>query len=178
MVPYVEVVGIFWQEMNTASVSALACVSMVSAADMLYSLQSGSFRFFFHHIFSWGVLTGLLVCFGARRNKSCLFEEFEKARGLLMKQKNPEACWKVRWCWTCLSAQDTRCQFRKSATSGQGNVHELCLKKVSCLKLQKTRPRKRTHGFKKFQWKNMLFTLNIHTLPTNKKTRISIWIKK
>lgn len=136
------------------------------------------FSLFFHHIFSWGVLTGLLVCFGARRNKSCLFEEFEKARGLLMKQKNPEACWKVRWCWTCLSAQDTRCQFRKSATSGQGNVHELCLKKVSCLKLQKTRPRKRTHGFKKFQWKNMSFTLNIHTLPTNKKTRISIWIKK
>lgn len=77
---------------------------------------------FFHHIFSLGVLTGLLVCFGARRNKSCLFEEFEKARGLLMKQKNTEACWKVKGYWMCLSAQDTRCQFRKSAISGQGNV--------------------------------------------------------
>lgn len=82
-------------------------------------VQSGSFRFFFHHIFSPGVLTGLLVCFGARRNKSCLFEEFEKARGLLMKQKHPEVCWKVKGSWMCLSAQDTRCQLRKSAISGQ-----------------------------------------------------------
>lgn len=85
-------------------------------------VQSGSFRFFFHHIFSPGVLTGLLVCFGARRNKSCLFEEFEKARGLLMKQKHPEVCWKVKGSWMCLSAQDTRCQLRKSAISGQGDV--------------------------------------------------------
>lgn len=82
-------------------------------------VQSGSFRFFFHQIFSPGVLTGLLVCFGARRNKSCLFEEFEKARGLLMKQKHPEVCWKVKGSWMCLSAQDTRCQLRKSAISGQ-----------------------------------------------------------
>lgn len=101
-------------------------------------VQSGSFRFFFHHIFSPGVLTGLLVCFGARRNKSCLFEEFEKARGLLMKQKHPEVCWKVKGSWMCLSAQDTRCQLRKSAISGQGNLRELCLKKVTCFKLQKT----------------------------------------
>lgn len=102
-------------------------------------VQSGSFRFFFHHIFSPGVLTGLLVCFGARRNKSCLFEEFEKARGLLMKQKHPEVCWKVKGSWMCLSAQDTRCQLRKSAISGQGNVRELCLKKSAAANFRKHR---------------------------------------
>lgn len=135
---------------HCVSVSALACVSMVSAADMLYSLQCGSFRFF-HHIFSPGVLTGLLVCFGARRNKSCLFEEFEKARGLLMKQKHLEVCWKVKGSWMCLSAQDTRCQLRKSAISGQGNVRELCLKKSAASNFRKYNwPRKGT-VFKKFQ---------------------------
>lgn len=48
------------------SVSGVACVSMVSAEDMLYNLQADRFYFFQHIFGSSGlkILTGMLVCWG------------------------------------------------------------------------------------------------------------------
>lgn len=114
------------------------CFYGFSSRQVVQFYSLAVFAFFFHHIFSPGVLTGLLVCFGARRNKSCLFEEFEKARGLLMKQKHPEVCWKVKGILDVSFSTRYEVSVEKICNIRSRQCTWALFEKVSCFKLQKT----------------------------------------